>query len=89
MADCGEIRGRQWAEFFFAAMVLTASIGWATSGLTEGALAVGMPEGNPNNGFRWSLRVDNPDAAGRGAEVVSCFAHAEGRSGLCGDRDFQ
>ena len=31
-----------------------------------------MPEGNPNNGFKWSVRVNNPDAA---AEALkSCRA---------------
>jgi uncharacterized protein DUF4189 len=59
-------------RILFAAIILGAPIGWATSSLAEGALAVGMPEGNPNNGFKRSVRVNNPDAA---AEALkSCRA---------------
>lgn len=31
----------------------------------EGALAVGIPEGNPNKGFRWSIQVNDADAAAK------------------------
>jgi hypothetical protein len=44
--------------------------GWATSSLAEGALAVGMPEGDPGKGFKWSAFVNNPDAASEA--MTSC-----------------
>ena len=45
------------------AAFLAVSVGWATSSVAEGALAVGMPQGDPNKGFKWSVRVNNPNAA--------------------------
>lgn len=50
-------------RLIFAAALLGASLGYATSGWAEGALAVGMPDGDPNKGFRWSARTNTPDAA--------------------------
>jgi hypothetical protein len=43
--------------------ILVAAVAWAGESLAEGALAVGMPEGDPNKGFRWSIQVNDPDAA--------------------------
>ncbi len=40
-----------------------AALVWASASMAEGALAVGIPKGDPRNGFRWSLRVNDPDAA--------------------------
>jgi hypothetical protein len=37
---------------------LAASVGWATASLAEGALAVGMPQGDPQNGLKWDALVD-------------------------------
>lgn len=39
------------------------SMAFSHSGFAEGALAVGIPEGNPNKGFRWSIQINSPDAA--------------------------
>jgi hypothetical protein len=36
---------------------------WSDASQAEGALAVGMPNGDPSNGLRWSLFVNNSDAA--------------------------
>ena len=55
------------------ALVLAAvAIGWASSSLAEGALAVGLPGGDPSKGFRWSAKVNNPNAAAEAME--SCRA---------------
>lgn len=51
----------------FATALLAVSSGYATSGFAEGALAVGMPGGDPNKGFRWSAKVNTADA---GAAVM-------------------
>lgn len=56
----------------FAIALLAVSAGYATSSRADGALAIGMPEGDPNKGFRWVVRVDNPDAAN--AAVKECHA---------------
>ena len=45
-----------------ALAVFAAAVGWASSSLAEGALALGMPENDPNRGFRWSIHVNTPDA---------------------------
>jgi hypothetical protein len=54
---------------FAASALLVAALAWSNVSLAEGALAVGIPEGNPRNGFKWDARVDTPDAQrkGRGA----------------------
>lgn len=46
-----------------SAAAFLLSLGWATACVAEGALVVAMPDGNPNRGFRWSTRVNNPNAA--------------------------
>jgi hypothetical protein len=38
------------------------SVGWAATCLAEGALVIAMPDGDPNRGFRWSVKVNNPNA---------------------------
>jgi hypothetical protein len=50
--------------------------GWATSGLADGALAVGMPDGDPNKGFKWSAYVNNPNAA---SEVMTACRTARSK----------
>ena len=49
--------------FFGTALV------WASASMAEGALAVGMPKGDPRNGFRWSLRVNDQNAAREAMKV--------------------
>jgi hypothetical protein len=44
-----------------ASSLLVAALAWANVAVAEGALAVGMPEGNPARGFKWDLRVDSED----------------------------
>jgi hypothetical protein len=46
-----------------ATVLLWASVGYISSSRAEGAVAIGMPGGDPNKGFRWSIYVDNPDAS--------------------------
>lgn len=50
-------------KLIFATALLGASLGYATSSFAEGALAVGMPDGDPGKGFRWSAKVNTPDVA--------------------------
>ena len=45
-----------------AAALVVAAVGWSSSSLADGALAVGMPENNPSRGFSHSKFVDEPDA---------------------------
>jgi hypothetical protein len=59
-------------RLIFASALLGASLGYATSGWAEGALAVGMPGGDPSKGFKWSARGNMPDAAS--AAMESCRA---------------
>lgn len=44
-----------------AAACMTAA--FSHLGFAEGALAVGIPQGDPNKGFRWSIQINNPDSA--------------------------
>lgn len=46
-----------------ASALLVAALAWTNATHAEGALAVGIPEGNPARGFKWDLRVNTPDAA--------------------------
>jgi hypothetical protein len=63
------------AKIILAAVLLAASVGWASTSLAEGAFAVGMPEGNPSKGFRWSAQVNKPDmAAATSAAMTDCRA---------------
>lgn len=48
--------------------LLGVVVAWTSASLAEGALAVGMPEGNPNKGFRWSAWVNSADAAAKALE---------------------
>jgi hypothetical protein len=45
-----------------ALALVAGAVGWANSSVADGALAIGMPQGNPNKGFRHSKFVDEPDA---------------------------
>src|ERR1700759_5038273 len=61
-----------------ATALLAVAIGWATSSRAEGALAVGMPDDDPNKGFKWSITVDASDA---GADSMkSCRAARSART---------
>lgn len=46
-----------------ALALLAALIGWATPSLADGALAIGMPNSDPNRGFRWVAQVNHDDPA--------------------------
>jgi hypothetical protein len=46
-----------------ASVVLVAALAWANGSLAQGALAVGIPDGNPARGFKWDVRVNTADAA--------------------------
>jgi len=46
-----------------ACAFLVAALAWADASRAEGALAVGIPEGNPARGFKWDVRVNTEDAA--------------------------
>ena len=50
-------------RLIFATALAALPAGYATTSLAEGALAVGMPDGDPSKGFRWSAKVNTPDAA--------------------------
>jgi hypothetical protein len=45
-----------------ASALLVAALAWSDVTLAEGALAVGIPEGNPSKGFKWDARVNTPNA---------------------------
>ncbi len=38
---------------------------FCSSSFAEGALAVGIPQGDPNKGFRWSIQINDPDASSK------------------------
>jgi lipoprotein NlpI len=46
-----------------ASALLVAALAGANAAFAEGALAVGMPEGNPARGFKWNIRVNTEDPA--------------------------
>jgi len=46
-----------------ASALLVTALAWTDATHAEGALAVGIPEGNPARGFKWDVRVNTPDAA--------------------------
>jgi hypothetical protein len=55
-----------------ALLLLAATGESSTSAYAEGALAVGMPNGDPKNGFKWSIMINTP---GAGSEAMkSCHA---------------
>jgi tetratricopeptide (TPR) repeat protein len=53
-----------------AVACLSAPAGWVTPSLADGALAVGMPAGNPSNGFRHTENVGRPDAATASSDAL-------------------
>jgi Domain of unknown function (DUF4189) len=62
-----------------ASALLVAALAWANVTRAEGALAVGIPEGNPAKGFKWDLKVNTPNAA---SEVMDdCHAARNPRTG--------
>jgi hypothetical protein len=67
-----------------AALVGTGLV-WASAGLADGALAVGMPGGNPLNGFRHSKFVNELDAATASSKAMAdCHAaHAPKTGAAC------
>src|SRR5262245_11939472 len=46
----------------FASALLVAALAWTNATCAQGALAVGMPEGNPARGFKWDVRVNTDNA---------------------------
>src|ERR1051325_12010169 len=46
-----------------ASALLVAALAWSNASRAEGALAVGIPDGNPARGFKWDVRVNTQDAA--------------------------
>ena len=46
-----------------ASALLVAALAWTDAAHAQGALAVGIPDGNPARGFKWDVRVNTPDAA--------------------------
>jgi Domain of unknown function (DUF4189) len=48
-----------------ASALLVAALAWANAAFAEGALAVGIPEGNPARGFKWDMRVNTEGAASK------------------------
>jgi len=65
-----------------ALAVIAASAGWASSGLAEGAIAVGMPENNPTKGFRHTQYVNEPDADSAASKAMEdCRAARNPRTG--------
>lgn len=65
------------------ALALAGTVaGWASSSLADGALALGMPGGNPNNGFRHSKFVGEPDAATASSKAMAdCHAARNPKTG--------
>jgi Domain of unknown function (DUF4189) len=55
--------GAMIGKSILAIALLAVSVGCATPSRAAGALAVGMPEGDPSKGFRWSAYVNNSDAS--------------------------
>jgi hypothetical protein len=62
-----------------ASVLFVAALAWATVAQAGGALAVGMPDGVPNKGFKWDLRVNTADAATKVME--DCRAAKNPRTG--------
>jgi hypothetical protein len=62
-----------------ASALLVAGLVWSNTSRAEGALAVGIPEGNPARGFKWDLRVNTEDAATKVLE--DCRAAKNPRTG--------
>ncbi len=50
-------------KIFFVLTFVCMSAAFSHSSFAEGALAVGIPQGDPNKGFRWSIRINSPDAS--------------------------
>jgi hypothetical protein len=46
-----------------ATALLGLSIGSVTACRAEGALVIAMPDDDPNRGFRWTIKVNHPEAA--------------------------
>jgi hypothetical protein len=62
-----------------ASALFVAALAWADVARAEGALAVGIPEGNPARGFKWDLRVNTEDP---GPKVLDdCHAAKNPRTG--------
>jgi len=62
-----------------ASALLVAALAWADVTRAEGALAVGIPQGNPARGFKWDVRVNTPDPAPKVME--DCRAARNPRTG--------
>ena len=64
---------------FVASALLVAALACANAARAEGALAVGIPQGNPSNGFKWDVRVNTEDP---GPKVMEdCRAAKNPKSG--------
>ena len=62
-----------------ASALLVAALAWVDAAVAEGALAVGIPDGNPARGFKWDVRVNTPGAAS--LVMDDCHAAKNPRSG--------
>jgi hypothetical protein len=62
-----------------ASALLVAALAWADVTHAEGALAVGMPEGNPARGFKWDSIVNTSNAASK--VMDDCHAARNPRTG--------